>query len=139
MNRPRLFRGIRIAWSVGCGVLCLLLIALWVRSYWWVEEIIGDISGERIVVGSSPGSFIIGFTKDRSAPLWTRMNMTAEQYLSSWRFPWDVRNSILPAARRIWHNGDFLLVMQQWGVAPCSVGHIIEEQCAVLATAAKAH
>jgi hypothetical protein len=28
------FRKLRIAWSVACGVLCLLLIALWVRSYW---------------------------------------------------------------------------------------------------------
>ena len=26
---------LRIAWSVGWGLLCLLLIVLWVRSYWW--------------------------------------------------------------------------------------------------------
>jgi hypothetical protein len=25
---------LRIAWSVGCGIACLLLIAVWVRSYW---------------------------------------------------------------------------------------------------------
>ena len=29
------FRKLRIAWSVGCGILCVLLIVLWVRSYWW--------------------------------------------------------------------------------------------------------
>jgi hypothetical protein len=28
----RRFRKLRIAWSVGCGILCLLLIVLWVRS-----------------------------------------------------------------------------------------------------------
>jgi hypothetical protein len=28
------FRKLRIAWSVACGILCLLLIVLWVRSYW---------------------------------------------------------------------------------------------------------
>jgi len=28
------FRKLRIAWSVGWGVACLLLVALWVRSYW---------------------------------------------------------------------------------------------------------
>jgi hypothetical protein len=28
------YRKLRIAWSVTCGILCLLLIALWVRSYW---------------------------------------------------------------------------------------------------------
>jgi hypothetical protein len=27
------YRKLRIAWLVGCGVLCLLLIVLWVRSY----------------------------------------------------------------------------------------------------------
>jgi hypothetical protein len=29
------YRKLRIAWSVGCGILCLLLIMLWVRSYLW--------------------------------------------------------------------------------------------------------
>jgi hypothetical protein len=35
----RRFRKLRIAWSVGWGVVCLLLIALWVRSYWWTDSI----------------------------------------------------------------------------------------------------
>ena len=34
MTRPRLIRGLRIAWNVVFGILCLLLIVLWVRSYW---------------------------------------------------------------------------------------------------------
>jgi hypothetical protein len=37
MNRPRRFRGLRIAWTVAFGLLCLLLIVLWVRSYWWLD------------------------------------------------------------------------------------------------------
>ncbi len=28
------FRKLRIAWSVGCGIACVLLIVLWVRSRW---------------------------------------------------------------------------------------------------------
>ncbi len=31
------FRYLRIAWSVGWGVAAVLLIVLWVRSYWWVD------------------------------------------------------------------------------------------------------
>jgi hypothetical protein len=31
------FRRLRIAWSVLCGVVCVLLIGLWVRSYWRLE------------------------------------------------------------------------------------------------------
>ena len=28
------FRKLRIAWSAGCAVACVLVVALWVRSYW---------------------------------------------------------------------------------------------------------
>jgi hypothetical protein len=31
------FRKLRIAWSVGWGILAVLLIVLWVRSYWWED------------------------------------------------------------------------------------------------------
>src|SRR5262245_57793790 len=41
MDRPRLIRGLRIAWSVVWGILCVLLIVLWMRSYWWVTNIQG--------------------------------------------------------------------------------------------------
>ena len=35
------YRKVRIAWSVGFGILCLLLIVLWVRSYGKSDLIIG--------------------------------------------------------------------------------------------------
>jgi hypothetical protein len=31
------FRKLRIAWSVAWGLAALLLIVLWVRSYWWID------------------------------------------------------------------------------------------------------
>jgi hypothetical protein len=37
------YRKLRIAWSVAWGVACLLMIALWVRSYQWVDLVyVGD-------------------------------------------------------------------------------------------------
>jgi hypothetical protein len=36
-------RKFRIAWSVTTGILCLLLIVLWVRSYWICETVHGRI------------------------------------------------------------------------------------------------
>jgi hypothetical protein len=43
------FRKLRIAWSVVWGVAAVLLIALWVRSYWYCDTIEG--------VGPSPAIF----------------------------------------------------------------------------------
>ena len=37
------YRKLRIAWSVGCGIACLLVIALWVRSYRWSDTITGPL------------------------------------------------------------------------------------------------
>ena len=37
MNRPRVVRLLRIGWSAGCVIACLLLIVLWVRSYRWAD------------------------------------------------------------------------------------------------------
>ena len=34
MERTKVVRGLRIAWSVWWGILCVLLVVLWVRSYW---------------------------------------------------------------------------------------------------------
>jgi hypothetical protein len=36
-------RYLRITWTVFCGVACLLLIALWVRSFWWTDSLDGPV------------------------------------------------------------------------------------------------
>ncbi len=57
MERAKVIRGLRIAWSVWCGILCVLLIVLWVRSYWWQDEI-GFLfsNGQRLAqLQSQPG------------------------------------------------------------------------------------
>jgi hypothetical protein len=40
------FRKLRIAFSVTCAIACVLLIVLWVRSYWWEDDFAykGDIA-----------------------------------------------------------------------------------------------
>ena len=37
MNRPRILRLLRIAFSALCGTVCLMLNVIWVPSYWWAE------------------------------------------------------------------------------------------------------
>jgi hypothetical protein len=46
------YRKLRIAWSVGWGLACVLLIVLWVRSYWWVDNICGDVGARYYLVCS---------------------------------------------------------------------------------------
>jgi hypothetical protein len=47
-------RKLRIAWSIVCGIACVLLIALWVRSYWNVDSIITKLG----LISSVEGSFV---------------------------------------------------------------------------------
>jgi hypothetical protein len=47
------YRKLRIAWSVGCGIACLLLVVLWVSTYWWQSSIRIRMPGYRIVGGIS--------------------------------------------------------------------------------------
>src|SRR3954467_10005590 len=50
------FRKLRIAWSVLCGLACILLIVMWMRSYYWNEMLVGPISASSIqVFGSTQG------------------------------------------------------------------------------------
>jgi hypothetical protein len=53
MDRPRLIRGLRIAWSVAWGILCVLLIVLWVRSYWLHDRLLIRAGGDRVIIGAS--------------------------------------------------------------------------------------
>jgi hypothetical protein len=60
------YRKLRIAWSVGWGVLCLLLIALWVRSYWRFDRCLLARSSNRVVSISSNLGVISLVDGDRS-------------------------------------------------------------------------
>jgi hypothetical protein len=43
------FRKLRIAWSVAWGIVAVLLIALWVRSYWWCDTVGLNLLPTRLV------------------------------------------------------------------------------------------
>jgi hypothetical protein len=54
------FRKLRIAWSVCWGLAAVLLIVLWVRSYWWVDWIDAHNAHVRIMCGSVRGEVAFG-------------------------------------------------------------------------------
>ena len=49
------FRKLRIAWSVACGVSCVLLIVLWVRSYFSKDIVLANLWGRNFQANSTGG------------------------------------------------------------------------------------
>ena len=57
----RFLRYLRIVFSAGCGVACVLLVALWVRSYWkWDRLFYFSTSGWTVVLNSVGGDTAAG-------------------------------------------------------------------------------
>ena len=56
------FRKLRIAWSVACGIACVLLVVLWVRSRGTIDTVAaGYWPGRRVLVESHLGKVYVGF------------------------------------------------------------------------------
>jgi hypothetical protein len=56
MNRTKIVRSLRIAFSATCGIAVVLICLLWVRSYWWLDEATGPVSKtDRLMLGSLTG------------------------------------------------------------------------------------
>jgi hypothetical protein len=69
MTRPSILRLLRIAVSVVCGIVCLLLVALWVRSYYYIDS----FGGPPQAFTSSRGRLLTGgkvyvYTPDGKEP-----------------------------------------------------------------------
>jgi hypothetical protein len=62
------FRKFRIAWSVSCGIAFLLLIVLWVRSYWYLESVLsvfGNVNSVRGTIVFNFFDFIYGWNREK--------------------------------------------------------------------------
>jgi len=71
------YRKLRIAWSVMCGILCLLLVALWVRSYTYWDRFEGTSFGNNGLVANSVRGIIFGGYGATDAPRpWTWFSFT---------------------------------------------------------------
>src|SRR5262249_19882304 len=72
MNRPRLIRNLRIAWSAWWGMLCVLLIVLWVRSHSVIEGIAhfsrGPFGSTHTLIGINNGTFQVTNATNLFAP-----------------------------------------------------------------------
>src|SRR5262245_36109213 len=89
-KRPMRFKKLRIAWSVFWGLASILLIVLWVRSYWWNDIFFRtDSSGMVTTFGSNHGTvyFYHGLSLPDPARGWkfSSGEASAPQTLFEWR------------------------------------------------------
>src|SRR5262245_36880278 len=54
---PMRYRKLRIAWSGLWGAAVLLIIVLWVRSYWWLDSLSGNSGREYVYLDTMTGRF----------------------------------------------------------------------------------
>jgi hypothetical protein len=102
------FRKLRIAWSVGCGIASVLLIALWVRSYWDSDTVSWN-GFIRVSFISTKGEIRLATsnTTFMGAPLlrWhtggVMPRITLRSRYSSWRFYSDGANMLLVVLHRL--------------------------------------
>src|ERR1700754_4834582 len=78
------FRKLRIAWTVLGTIACVLLIALWVRSNYWVDQLfVPVIQSAFVVFGSVPNAFGVGLTSNSPTGTWAMGNMPAVEWLAA--------------------------------------------------------
>jgi hypothetical protein len=94
-------RKLRIAWSLFCGLACVLLFALWYRSY-WTEDVITRVSNRpsAISVGSQVGTFSFAYF-DASAAYKSNRN----PYASHIGWEYTAIEANLPKQISFWERG----------------------------------
>jgi hypothetical protein len=127
------YRKLRIAWSVVWGLAAVLLCVLWVRSYWWLDELRAKPLKRQLTASSLSGKLVF---EGGSAPsnfwsslrTWELTNEVVNERTFLWPVDWtpdyrrlnisfyhfkDTRTSIPTSAIPIW----FLIVPHYYLVA----------------------
>ena len=78
------FLKVRIAWSVGWSIACLLLITFWARSHYKIEQLLAPIGGSRYVsVVSCPNRFGFEFSDESPTNTWAVISFPTDQWIAS--------------------------------------------------------
>ncbi len=119
------FRKLRIAWSVGWGLAAVLLILLWVRSYWWFDDFGGHTRSRNLGLESEQGQ--LRFTAKAFPPLSVPQerpwDWSSAPALPGWTDldSWFPPNSKTIALRHVFSvkfsSGYFVVWLPNWSVA----------------------
>jgi hypothetical protein len=81
------YRKLRIAWSVLWGVVAVLLVVLWARSYWWSDVITLTTPPFDAGIDSASGGTTISFFVDADRELTTEWIRKSYRHTPSMRPP----------------------------------------------------
>ncbi len=98
------FRKLRIAWSVGCTIACVLLIVLWVRSYRCADDFGDNQNGlSRVTAFSARGRIVfwVGETRAEMDSIWYSFPLgqvyEIDKFAAGWGFGTFVQNRSSPS------------------------------------------
>jgi hypothetical protein len=75
------YRKLRIAWSVVWGVAAVLLIVLWVRSYWIADGVFGPVTSKYgLALSSVPGSLGVHVYSNEPSPIRPQWKIASQPY-----------------------------------------------------------
>ena len=89
MSSPRILRLLRIAFSAVCGIICLLLIVLWIRSFWRQEsamvqivrgQLIGALSVKQHITCSISPDIALMLPGHPPAPRWSLLSLSIAEF-----------------------------------------------------------
>lgn len=119
MDRAKVVRGLRIAWTVVFGTLAVLLIVLWVRSHWRDDNFQGSLSATRkVVIVSLWGDVCISLHESKSG--WVPWRLSSERIEGP---AWVIERDAIKSMRNgFWfsHNGDSAVAIPHWLFAICA-------------------
>jgi hypothetical protein len=78
MDRSRVVRWLRIAVSAVCGVICLLLIALWVRSNWRLDSFRYNAGARVFAIDSINSRIFVSWSATGGADLYPFLKTTGK-------------------------------------------------------------
>jgi hypothetical protein len=82
MQRDKVVRSLRIAWSVAFGIFSVLLVALWVRSYWIAD----------FVSFTSPTRTFDLWSRDETTNIYHLNHLAFGERIAFQEYGWDFRS-----------------------------------------------
>ena len=88
MDKQAVIRRVRIAVSAFFAMVTVALVVLWVRSYWYVEQVLCTVDEHFIFIGSLPGVFGFSILAEESVDPWIIYRLPTREWLASGEGLW---------------------------------------------------